>query len=310
MGLLRHRSRKGRWTVWRVWVVALLLCWQPTARAVLADVCQEASLMLVYPVVAPSYDAVINQLSEGLAQGVDQPIGVCVLGELSSRSWSSRPRQVVAVGAAAYSAAKRTFPSARVLPVLVGTLPPHARDGLSRFVDPALVLEQLRALSPATEVLYFIHLQTVPADLVRRAQRSAEVLGLRWIPIAVSDLRAAALAIERVRGEASTTSAVWFHRDVLALNPDILVPPIVRRSWDVGFPVISDDADTVERGLLFALTPDYRAVGHAAATQLAQARAGLLDLRWVRRVLNARTARAIGLAARPAEETGFDVVND
>lgn len=302
---------RSTWASARVclWVLLLWLGWLPAARPVLADVCQEAPLMLVHPAVAPSYDAVIDQLSEGLAQGVDQPIGVCVLGELSRRAWSSRPRHVVAVGAAAYSAAERTFPGARILPVLVGTLPPHARAGLSRFVDPSLVLEQLQALSPKTEVLYFIHLREVPTGLLRRAQRSADTRGLRWIAIAVDGLREAARAIERVRGEASTTSAVWFHHDVLALNPDILIPPIVRRSWEVGFPVISDDADTVERGLLFALTPDYRALGRAAA-QLADQQAGLLEIRWVHRVLNARTARAIGLAVRPTAETGFDAVSD
>jgi len=310
MGLLRHRSRKGRWTAWRVWVVALLLCWLPTPRPALADVCQEAPLMLVHPAVAPAYDAVIDQLLEGLTQGASQDIGICTLDALKAQSWSRAPRQIVAVGAAAYTAADRAFPDALVLPILVGTLPPQARNGLSSFVDPALVVGQLQALSPTTEVLYFIHLQTVPAELIRRAQRAANTLGLRWIPIAVDGLRAAALAIERVRGEASTSSAVWFHRDVLALNPDILIPPIVRSSWKVGFPVISDDADTVERGLLFALTPDYRALGRAAAAHLSEDHRGLSDIRWVQRVLNARTARAIGLTVRPAEETGFDALDD
>ncbi|WP_240905854.1 hypothetical protein [Thiorhodococcus mannitoliphagus] len=266
--------------------------------------------MLIHPAVARPYEEVIDQLFEGLGQGTRQDMGVCALDALNARSWSRPPRQVVAVGGSAYAAAEQAFPNARVLPILVETLPAAARDGLSRFVEPSLVLAQLRALSPNTESLYFIHLSDAPAELIRRAQRSAERLGLRWIPIAVGNLREAALAIERVRGEASTTSAVWFHRDVLALNPDILIPPIVRRSWAVGFPVISDDADTVERGLLFALTPDYRAVGHAAAAQLAEKRAGLRNLRGVHRVLNARTARAIGLAVGPAEEAGFDAIHD
>ncbi|MBK1719721.1 hypothetical protein CKO27_19110 [Thiocystis violacea] len=291
-----------------LWVLALSLCWWPNPSPVAAEACREAPVMLVHPAVTPPYDRVIEQLAEGVAQGVSQPIGVCALDALSARSWSSPPRQVVAVGAAAYTAAEAAFPGARIRPVLVATLPAPARDGLSAYVDPALVLAPLRALSPGTEALYFIHRRDGPGELVQRAQRAAEQLGLRWIPIAVGGLREAALAIERVRGEASTASAVWFHRDVLALHPDILIPPIVKRSWEVGFPVISDDADTVERGLLFALTPDYRAIGYAAAGRLADERPGLHDIRWVRRVLNARTARAIGLAVRPGVEASFDAV--
>ncbi|WP_200332700.1 hypothetical protein [Thiocystis violacea] len=184
--------------------------------------------MLIHPAVAPPYEEVVNQLFEGLAQGTSQDIGVCALDALNARSWSRPPRQVVAVGGSAYAAAEQAFSNARVLPILVGTLPAAARDGLSRFVDPSLVLAQLRALSPNTETLYFIHLQAVPDDLVRRAQRSAETLGLRWIPIAVGSLREAALAIERVRGEASTTSddRAPLQAAITRLGAHLMVKPV------------------------------------------------------------------------------------
>lgn len=286
--------------------LVVVLLWLSLPHPALADACEEAPLMLVHPAVALAYQPVIDQLAEGLAQAAEQPIAVCALQSLNAGSWSRPPRQVVAVGVSAYSAAERAFPHARLLPILVERLPGHARDGLSRFIDPARLLQGLHSIAPKTETLYFIYRREVPSAFLARAQGSAEALGWRWISLAIGDLREAALAIERVRHEAGPTSAVWFHRDVLALNPDVLVPPIVRRSWEVGFPVISDDADTVERGLLFALTPDYRAMGQAAAIQLDQPRSGLVDLRWVHRVLNERTARALGLTVHPSEETGFD----
>ncbi|NEV61626.1 hypothetical protein [Thiorhodococcus minor] len=290
--------------------LVVVLLWLLLPRPALAHACEEAVLMLIHPAVASAYQPVIDQLAEGLAETAGQSIAVCALKALNAGSWSRPPGQVVAVGASAYSAAERAFPQARVLPILVERPPGRARDGFSRFIDPALLLQGLRSIAPKTETLYFIHHREVPAAFLARAQGAADALGLRWTAIGVGDLREAALAIERVRREAGPTSAVWFHRDVLALNPDILVPPIVRRSWEVGFPVISDDADTVERGLLFALTPDYRAIGRAAAMQLGQPRSGLVDLRWVHRVLNPRTARALGLAVRPSEETGFDAPDE
>ncbi|WP_245537401.1 hypothetical protein [Thiocystis violascens] len=196
------------------------------------------------------------------------------------------------MGEYAYAAARQAFPHAQVQPILVRTLPATALRGLSRFVAPALVMAELHALSPASETLVFVHRRTVPERLVQQAREAAQTQGLGWETIAVGDLREVALAIERVRQAATPTRAVWFHRDVLSLNPDILIPPLVRRSWEVGFPVISDDADSVERGLLFGLTPDYRALGRAVATWLTQDHPpGLSDLQWVQRLFNRSTSR-------------------
>lgn len=266
--------------------------------------------MLIHPEIGAAYAEVVSQLNEGLAQGVRGPIGVCSITGLSGRSGPTPTTQVVAVGDSAYDAARRAYPKASVVPILVQALPPDTGAGLSRFIDPAQVLAQLHDLAPATQGLVFIHREDVPPDLVRRASAAATAEGLRWEPIAVDGLQAAARAIETLKGRATPDTAVWFHRGVLALNPDILVPPLVRASWDRQFPVVSDDADLVERGLLFALTPDYRWLGRAAAERLARGTHGLSDIQGVRRVINLRTARALGLRVRPEDLRSFDHVDD
>jgi hypothetical protein len=307
---LRTFSVWGRSTSLALVLMIGLLLLPENARAVGAAACRDATLMLIHPEVAPPYDAAIDQIQEGLEQVTGETIGVCTVGELQSRPWAPQARQVVAIGESAYAAAKQRFPSDPVLPILVGDLPAGARSGLSRFIAPALVLKELRVLSPATRVVYFVHLREVPSELVGRASEAARALGLRWAPIAVGSLREAARAIEKIKMDAGADAAVWFHRGVLALNADVLVPPIVRLSWDRRTPVFTEDAEAVARGLLFSLTPDYRRVGRSLGAQLRHDRAGLADIQAVRRVLNRRTARAIGLAVSPAEERRFDDVYD
>jgi len=307
---LRTFLGRARGTSLAMVLMTGLLMLPETARSVLGAACRDATLMLIHPEVSPPYDAAINQLEEGLAQVAGETVGVCTVGELASRSWSPLARQVAAVGESAYAAARQRFPSATVLPILVRELPAGASSGLSRFIAPGLVLKELRALSPTTRVLYFIYLREVPSDLVGRATQAARAPGLRWEPIAVGSLREAARAIETIRMDAGFDTAVWFHRGVLALNADVLVPPIVRLSWDRRFPVFTEDAEAVGRGLLFSLTPDYRLVGQAVAAQLRHDGAGLADIQAVRRLLNRRTARAIGLVVSPAEERRFDDVYD
>ncbi|MCK7472104.1 MAG: hypothetical protein MZU95_16150 [Desulfomicrobium escambiense] len=267
--------------------------------------------MLVHPVVSAAYEPIITQLAAGLMSDTTAPTAVCTLPELDRYRRSTVPRHLVAVGESAYEAARRAFPQARVWPILVQDRPAGVDRGVSRFVAPALVIAELHTLSPTIETLVFVYRATVPDTVVQQARAAAQAQGLAWEAIAVDDLRAAARAIERVRQQATPTRAVWLHRDVLALNPDILIPPLVRRSWEIGFPVASDDADSVERGLLLALTPDYRALGRMLATWPTQEPApGWRDIDTVRRVLNRRTARAIGAARHPAEETHFDVIFD
>jgi hypothetical protein len=298
----------------RILVLCALLLWAlllpPLAGRALAAPCTEAPLMLIHPEVSAPYDEAIRQIGEGLTDVLGEPIGVCPLSELGARRGRKGQRRVVAVGGPAHAAAERAFPDATLLPILMRGLPPGAQQGLSLYIDPNMVLAQLRALAPDTDVLVFVYRKDVPADLLARAERSAATLRMDWMPIPVDTLREAAQAVQTIKTRATRRTAVWFHRGVLALNPDILVPQIVRLSWDVGFPVCADDADAVARGLLFALTPDYRQVGRVAAERLVAGGTGLADLHGVRRVLNRRTARAIGLAVRPADEEAFDHVYD
>lgn len=303
----RHRPGRRR----RAWLAGLVLLAAWGARPLPAAECRETPLMLVHPVVSAAYEPIITQLAAGLMSDTTAPSAVCTLPELDRYRGSTVPRHLVAVGESAYAAARQAFPQARVWPILLQERPAGADRGLSRFVAPALVVAELHTLSPAIETLVFVYRATVPDAVVQQARAAAQARGLAWEAIAVDDLRAAARAIEQVRQQATPTRAVWLHRDVLALNPDILIPPLVRRSWEIGFPVASDDADSVERGLLLALTPDYRALGRALAAWPTQEPApGWRDIDTVRRVLNRRTARAIGAARHPAEETHFDVIFD
>lgn len=285
-------------------VLALL----QTARLAYATSCPDTGWLLVHPAVDGAYTEVVQQLHDGMAEVSTGPIGVCSSSELSTPSVTTSVRRVVAVGPAADTSARRACPHAEVLPILVRELPPDANGGLSLFVEPDLVLATLRTLAPRIRTLYFVYRQETPLAWLRRAKASAVALDLRWEPIAVDGLPAAARAVETLRTAATPETAVWFHRGVLALNPDILVPPLVRASWERQFPVVTDDADLVERGLLFALTPDYRWVGHAAAEHLVRGRVGLSDIQGVHRVINRRTARAIGLQLGPEDVRSFDHV--
>ena len=286
------------------WLAALAL-FVPLAAS--ASACTDAPLLLVHPKVTSVYEDAIKQLAKGLEEARRERVGVCAIDDLPKRPVPTEPKAVVAVGEKAVDAAAAVF-RAPIVAVLVRDLPPGARRGLSIFIAPDIFLRQLRALSPETGTVRFIHRADAPTAVVDAAEAAARALGMRLVPHAVGTIREAALAVETVLGRAEAGEAVWFHRGVLAMNPEILLPKIVRLSWERRVPVFDEEAEYVARGLLFALTHDYRELGRAAAAMIDGATAGIVFAAQAKRIVNGRTARAIGIPPRVIQGQLFDYV--
>jgi len=294
------------------WIGSALLRWLSALAlfvplAAVASACTDAPLLLVHPKVTSVYEDAIAQLAQGLEEARRERVGVCAIDDLPKRPVPTEPKAVVAVGEKAVDAAAAVFRTP-IVAVLVRDLPPGARRGLSLFIAPDLFLRQLRALSPETRTVRFVHRADAPSAVVDAAEAAARALGMRLVPQAVSTIREAALAVEMVLGQAEAGEAFWFHRGVLAMNPEILLPKIVRLSWERRVPVFDEEAEYVARGLLFALTHDYLELGRAAAAMIEDAATGIVFATQAKRILNGRTARAIGIPPRVVQEQSFNYV--
>lgn len=172
------------------------------------------------------------------------------------------------------------------------------------------MLDDILALRPATRSLQFVHLARIPAAIVERVRTLAHQRGIDFEPVAVSSVRAAAQAIERLKTSPAAATLVWFHKGVLGLNPDVLVPNLVRVSWAKRLPVVADEVDYVRRGILLTVTHDYRALGRRAAKLLAAREPGLVYSTATRRILNGRTTAVMGIRFKADDERRFDYVHE
>jgi len=134
--------------------------------------------------------------------------------------------------------------------------------------------------------------------------------GSDFEPVAVSSLRSAAQAIEQFKTIPATGAIVWFHKGVLGLNPDILVPNLVRISWARDLPIVADRVDYVQRGILLAVSPDYQAFGRRAAKLSAAREPGLIYLPATCWALHVRSAALIGIELQTDDEWRFDYVHE
>jgi len=290
---------RGLRPLWWLAAAALLmsLCIGPPVSAE-PGVCRAGRAVLVHPEVRGVYRDAVRQIAAGLARGGQGDLALCSLDELNALNGPGGDTVIFAIGDRAAAEVAATAGSAAVVGLLVTRLQPPMRWGASLFADPKAVIERIQALKPEVATLHLVHLAQTPAGAIARVRAAAKRAGLTWQATPVSSVRDAARVIERLKSTAAADTAVWFHNGVLGLNPDVLIPPLVRISWNREVFVVADDAAYVERGILMSVSPDLEALGVRAAQALARDSSGLRDATAVQWGVNRRTAVALGVEGR------------
>jgi ABC-type uncharacterized transport system substrate-binding protein len=251
----------------------------------------------------------VEEIVAALRRGLGQEIDVCSTSALSARP--STPALVGAfpLGPEATATVAARFPDARLIPLLVSSLPPGTTQGVSVFVSPDTVIDQVCRVAPHIKHLKFVHRSDVPSYFFDHLRKAADRCGITVDTTTVDTLADAAKAVERFLREPGQ-HAVWFHRGVINLNDDILLPNIVRLSWSQSIPVIAEEADYVKRGILIGFFHDYGNVADMAVKLWRDSGAakGLAYSADPKRVINRRTAGAIGIQIKPSQESLYNNV--
>lgn len=271
-------------------------------------------ILLLYPDAPVPYQQVFDQLIAGIARTGGGPLYRRAITAASERApiqrWldthQARDSTVVLLGPQAlrlYEELKRADPS-----VLVGginTLPGQTPwPGVSLVIDPDLYVRTLHDLLPdIRRVVVFYNAQDDP--WIPWVKHAAEKVGLSIEPVAVTDTVSAVRQMTRVLETVDpSTTALWFAKNTLGLNTELIYPFVLEESWKRKIVVFSDTVSHAQRGFLFALYPDYTGVGAELGERIQQAatgpRGGLTLTRAARFALNGRTARHLGIALTPA----------
>lgn len=176
-------------------------------------------------------------------------------------------------------------------------------SGVSLVIAPDLYLDALRDLSPDIRRVIAIHHERDGAwvSLVKRAAARA---GTDVAFVAVAD---ADSAVRRITETLETldpkTTALWFAKNTIGLDTELLYPFVLEEAWRRRIAVFSDAVTHAKRGFLFALYPDYAGVGAELGERVrggaSPPAAGLTPTRAARFALNVRTARHLGIAPTP-----------
>lgn len=268
-------------------------------------------VLVLYPEAPDPYRQAFDQIVTGIERTAGGPVNRRMVTAATEREqiqgWldqASPAAAVVLLGRPTHARSevgRDRFGGRRVFVGGVNALPGQLPwPGVSLIAEPALYLQTLRELLPSVRRVIAFHHARDP-EWAPLATRAAADLGLRVEPVAVTD---AASAVRQIAGALKAldpeTTALWFAANTLDLDRELIFPWVLEQTWDRKIAAFSETAAHAKRGFLFALYPDYEAVGAELGRRIGRGAAGdgggLTLTRAVRFALNGRTARRLGVA--------------
>ncbi len=270
------------------------------------------TVLILYPEASAPYQQAFEQIMAGIARTAPGPLQTLALApdgdQAPVRRWldahRNRETLLVLLGQRALQTYETGWTEGPVLVGGISALPGQtAWPGVSLIIDPELFVQTLRELLPAIDTLVVIH-HAQDQVWLQRVKHLAAGRGLRVEPMAVADTETAVRQITRTLDQIDPrTTALWFSRNTLSLNTELIFPFVLAETWKRRIAAFSDTVTHTQRGLLFSLYPDYVGVGEELGGRLRDAARGVATefrfTRAARLALNIRTARHLGIVLRP-----------
>jgi putative tryptophan/tyrosine transport system substrate-binding protein len=192
-----------------------------------------------------------------------------------------------------------------------GALNDNALPGVSLAASPAQMFARLRQVKPDVERVFVLYRQQASGWLIAAARAAAREQGLELASAACEDAQQAGAALARVLQQSRPgKDAIWLTLDpVVPLNQ--LLPVLLRESWDKHLVLLSNNPVDVAKGALFALYPDYPAMGRQLAERAKRQAArpslsGPEASEQLRGAFNTRTASHLGIVPSDRVLKSFD----
>lgn len=281
----------------------------------------EGSIAVLYPNVEEPFRAAFVGMIRGIEERTrlrvrSYPLDPQVdAAELNATLRRHGTRVVIALGRQGLNAATELDHDITVL--VGGVLLLSDSDnlsGISLTPDPALLFARLRALLPELRRVIVVYNPKKSDWLIKLGREAARTQGLELTAYIATDMAEAARLYGALIGAADHHhDALWLPHDTTTVDESIILPLVLRQSWNSGVPIFSSNVLHVKKGALFAMMPDNVELGRALAGSALGLIAGeprrrLAPLRELHTAINLRTASHIGLNLGDAQQRAFDFI--
>lgn len=237
---------------------------------------------IAYPQMREPYRTVFNSIMEGVRQEAPSPVKAfeIVKGEELEKisSWVDKNNIGVLV-----SLGKQGLEACKDLPIGIrmiagAVLSPAAGNGCQLYggiamaPSPDRLFAQLKTLKPSVANVIVVYNATLNDWLITHAKQAASKHSLKMDAIAVNNLKEAAKTYrELIDKGLGPEHAIWLPQDPHTVDQKTVLPVLLKESWNKEFIVFSSNPAHVKRGVLFALYPDYQAMGKSLGRMASRA---------------------------------------
>ncbi|KAF0190979.1 MAG: hypothetical protein FD165_2218 [Gammaproteobacteria bacterium] len=285
----------------------------------------ERSLAVIYPDVREPYQSVFQEIIAGVDEQSARQVKTYVLSreyeQKALEAWLTNNNigAIIALGRSGVNVAASV---ADLLPVIAGALlltpDPDGKQesGISLDTDPEILFRQLKMLAPGIQRVHVIYDPQASAWLIDLARIAARHHGLELSAYPAESMKQSARLYRDVLEKADPrNSALWIPVDAATVDEKVILPLVLKESWDRSLLVFSSNPAHAKRGALFSFYPDNVALGRRLAAMAEQSISDgarfdpvIFPLRDVRIAVNRRTADHLGISITREQQQKFDLM--
>ncbi len=279
-------------------------------------VLSEPSAIVLYPDVPSPYKKIFSQIIDGIEDGLKiDELEIQAIKKTDNldgyQKWveDKQPDMLIALGRRSYTLTQKLDKNKNVV---IGALPikPNGISGVSLIADPKNLLESLKQLAPHIKRIHVVY-SANSEWLIQLAEKHTKGLGLTLNTIKVENLKAAAVEYENLLSKVNVTAdAIWLPLDPLTANEQVILPNLLKKSWDQNIVIFSSKPSHAKRGALFSMLPNHFELGQqlarmAKSNYLTKVKAKVVPLNSTQLAVNLRTASHLGLEYSSEQKESF-----
>jgi putative ABC transport system substrate-binding protein len=280
---------------------------------------QGEDLGVIYPEVREPFASIFASMLDGIHEAKGDDVhSIAVKKEYDPQDivdWvtTHKIKRIIALGSRAQKLIENIkLPIDEVVLGAV-TRPPESdifNAGIVLTPDPQQVYLELEQLLSSIENIYIIYSDASRwyVDIAKALARGKE---FNLVAIESKSIADSVQQYKKILDSIDSKSVIWLLQDSLSADSRLLLPLILEESWDRKFPVISNSAGHVRRGVLLALYPDPFEFGVDLANTLritSNPSGAFNPFQEALRAANTRTAEHLELRWSRSRIRSFDIV--
>lgn len=266
---------------------------------------------VLYPDVPDPYQGIFLEIISGIKEHISTGARTYVLDNDFDvhhvKSWlhDQDIRVIIALGRRGLNAATAATDK---IPIVSGALLLTPRDekanvvGISLAADPKLLFARLLGIDPDIRRIQTVYDPDQNQWIMDLAAKEAAALNLKLVTHKAGSLREAVYDYKQIMFDADPRhDALWLPVDSTTVNDQVVLPLVLRESWDRGVVVFSSNPAHASKGVLFSVFPNNKALGADLAALARKVVEGdspspIYPLDKLSFAVNVRTADHLGLS--------------